>query len=380
MESVMVVIDVVQGSQEWLEWRKSGVTATCAPVLMGAHNAKKTVYELYLNYVGLLAPEDLSVIRQVHAGNVNEPLARAYAESKLGQFSLPLCVQHRDFPHMIASLDAIFEDNHLLEIKNLSNDKHLEILTHETDSPEFQYYYWQVQHQLFCTGSPGAYLLFWSAKDEPKFFFIKPNLVIHAELLKRSTEFYEQVKMKKAPVFDKDKDVLLISDANVIQQTSGFSLPHDLNVRVEVIRKAAASLEAAKAEVERLEALTKANISGLAGALGFKPDNPVRFDGYGIRYLESAAKGGVSWKKIVAKLLPDLNLEDHKDCFNDDKIITKLTTYEYMPTVEDSIVVKVPEPGKPSNAHCSQDNGKTSCSHDNEQIGITSEQNAVTVF
>ncbi len=35
MSDIYEVVDVVQGSKEWLEWRKTGVTATCSPILLG---------------------------------------------------------------------------------------------------------------------------------------------------------------------------------------------------------------------------------------------------------------------------------------------------------------------------------------------------------
>lgn len=177
---------------------------------------------------------------------------------------------------MIASLDGFFDDGYLLEIKNLATQKHLEIITSGSKSKEFRYYYWQVQHQLLVSGAPGAFLLFWSSKETPKTFLIKPNHEIHAKLIDASKKFYDCVKDRVAPPFDDEKDVLLISDAEIMKQTKGFSIPSDLDVRIAKIRSNVIELEKAKAEVNRLEALTKADISGLSVALGFKQGKPVR--------------------------------------------------------------------------------------------------------
>lgn len=348
MKSVMEVIDVEQGTPEWLEWRKTGVTATCAPILMDQAGATKTKYQLYLQYVGLLEPEDLSVIKQVRAGKLNEPLARAWAEREYGQISLPLCVRHRKYPYMIASLDGQFEDMNLLEIKNISAQKHLNILEEKTESDDFKYYFWQAQHQLFVTGAPGVYLLFWSAKDEPIVFYIMPNMKCHELLLKRSTEFFNSVQNKTAPPFNKKKDVLLISDADILEQTPGFTIPNDLDVRVSTLRNHAIALKKAQTEVERLEKLTKAGIAGLADSLGFQPDDLIRIDGYGIRYIESVSKGSTNWKSLVSKLIPDVNPDAHPDCSNKDKKTSKLTTYEYVATSTDTITVTVPDAVKES--------------------------------
>lgn len=343
MNNVMEVVDIEQGTPEWLEWRKTGVTATCAPVLMGASGAMKTPYELYLLYTGMIVPEDLSVIKQVRSGIINEPLARAWAERERGQLGLPLCVRNKHHPYMIASLDGFFDDGYLLEIKNLATQKHLEIITSGSKSKEFRYYYWQVQHQLLVSGAPGAFLLFWSSKETPKTFLIKPNHEIHAKLIDASKKFYDCVKDRVAPPFDDEKDVLLISDAEIMKQTKGFSIPSDLDVRIAKIRSNVIELEKAKAEVNRLEALTKADISGLSVALGFKQGKPVRIDGFGVRYLESVSQGSLNWKSVALKLSPNANQEIYPDCVNAPKITSRLTTYEYKITGSDSIAVVVPD-------------------------------------
>ncbi len=342
---VMQVVDVEQGSPEWLLWRKSGVTATCTPILVNAAGCTKTPYQLYLQYVGLLAPEDLSAIKQVDVGNKCEQLARDWAEKRYGQIGLPLCVSHRDYPFMIASLDGIFDNNYLLEIKNLSEAKHLSILEKGIKSEEFQYYYWQVQHQLFVTGSPGAYLLFWSAKDEPKIFFIQASDRAHAQLLKVCSAFWESVVSKTAPTFDKRKDILLISDAEILKQTPDITPPPDLESRVLDLRRQVADLRKIESEMETLrsrldnhEDLVKASVQGLAFSLGFKPSDPVRIDGFGIRHIETICKGKTSWKAIAEKLDPKVDPDNFPDCVSAESRRIKLTTYEYSPSSLDSVL------------------------------------------
>lgn len=119
-DSICEIVDIEQGTPEWHKWRRTGVTATCSPILLGAPGAMKTPYQLYLQYAGLLASEDLSAIKQVDAGNKLEALARSYCESELGQIASPFCVRHAKYPFMIASLDGQLDDRSVLEIKNLS--------------------------------------------------------------------------------------------------------------------------------------------------------------------------------------------------------------------------------------------------------------------
>lgn len=50
MSDIYEVVDVVQGSKEWLEWRKTGVTATCSPILLeeagATKNALRTLFAI----------------------------------------------------------------------------------------------------------------------------------------------------------------------------------------------------------------------------------------------------------------------------------------------------------------------------------------------
>lgn len=54
----MKVIDLVQRSLEWHQWRKSGVTASESPILMGS--PYKTPWRLWAEKRGLILEADLS--------------------------------------------------------------------------------------------------------------------------------------------------------------------------------------------------------------------------------------------------------------------------------------------------------------------------------
>ncbi|THB25059.1 MULTISPECIES: lambda-exonuclease family protein [Morganellaceae] len=350
-DSICEIVDIEQGTPEWHKWRRTGVTATCSPILMGAPGAMKTPYQLYLQYAGLLASEDLSAIKQVDAGNKLEALARSYCENELGQIASPFCVRHAKYPFMIASLDGQLDDRSVLEIKNLSEKKHLAILEQGSASPEFKYYFWQVQHQLFVTGAPQAYLVFWSAKDQPKIFLIKPNQTAFNRLFAACKEFWERLEEKVAPAFDKQQDILLISDAEILAQTSEFTAPDDLSARIADIRRQVANVrakevefEAVKAQLSDLEETLKASIQGLAIGLGFNSNDPIRIDGFGFRYLESKVKGRTNWKMISERL--NATAEQYPDCVTQESLRSTLSVYEYDASPEDSVYVP-PEAFKP---------------------------------
>ncbi|MDB6373978.1 lambda-exonuclease family protein [Photorhabdus bodei] len=341
---VCEVVDVEQGTPEWHAWRKTGVTATCTPILLKIKGATKTPYQLYLQYAGLLESEDLSAIKQVDAGKKLEALARKYCEDKLDQIATPFCVRNKQYPFMIASLDGQLNDGSVLEIKNLSIKKHLAILQQGTNSPEFQYYYWQCQHQLFVTSAPQAYLVFWSATDQPKIFKIMPSQSAFNRLLAVCTEFWQCVMRKVAIPFDKENDVLLVSDAAIMEQTKEFATPNDLTVRVLDLRRQVKALQLIESEFKKIEekkaqfkAAMKVSIQGLALALGFASNDPVRIDGFGFRYLEKPVKGKINWKMIAEQL--NIDPEKFPDCVGQPSIHASLSVYEYDTTGIDSIYI-----------------------------------------
>lgn len=349
MSDIFDVVDVVQGSKEWLDWRKSGVTATCTPILTEQPGAAKTPYELYLQYAGLIEAEDISFIKQVDSGKKLELLARNYCEKEIGQIALPFCVRSKKYPYIIASLDGQFEDGSLLEIKNLCESKHLSVLELETGSPEFRYYYWQVQHQLLATGAPQAYLVFWSAIDQPKVFVIKPSEKAFIRIQVACEYFWNKVQTKTALPFDKEKDILLISDPKIMEQTQGFVLPPDLEERVVDLTRQVAYLQQKekelaelKKQVEEYQRLVNVGIEGLGMSVGFSQNDMVRIDGFGFRFLQSRVKGKPSYKKICEKL--SINPLHHSECIGESSVRSSFSTYEYKSSLKDTVFIPLNDP------------------------------------
>lgn len=344
MSDIYEVVDVVQGSKEWLEWRKTGVTATCSPILLEEPGATKTPYELYLQYAGLIQAEDLSVIKQVDAGKKLEVLARSYCEKEIGQIALPFCVRNKKYPYMIASLDGQFDDGSILEIKNLCESKHLSILELETKSPEFRYYYWQVQHQLLTTGAPQAFLVFWSATDQTKVFKIMPSDKAFYRIQVACEYFWNKVQTKTALPFDKEKDILLISDPEIMSQTQGFKLPDDLEARVVDIARQVGTLQLMEKELalkkkqfEEYQNAVNLLIQGLGASIGFSYNELVRIDGFGFRFLQSRVPEKPSYKRICDKL--SIDPKHHPECYGQSSVRNSLSTYEYKSTLTDTVYI-----------------------------------------
>ena len=108
------VIDVVQGSLEWLSWRNNGIGASDAPIIMG-DSPWTTPYQLWKMKRGELVNKVNAPMRR---GMEMEHQARLAYEKETGIIMQPICVQSVDNPWMRASLDGLsFGRKLALEIK-----------------------------------------------------------------------------------------------------------------------------------------------------------------------------------------------------------------------------------------------------------------------
>ncbi|RME61080.1 hypothetical protein D6779_00865 [Candidatus Parcubacteria bacterium] len=155
------IVNLEQGTPEWLKWRKERITATDAPVIMGASPWEKPL-DLWHRKRGELSP--VAENPAMRRGKQLEPHARNLWMQQTGLFANPACVEHPDHPWAGASLDGLAIDgSFILEIKCPGEGTHEGIK--QGDVP--YHYYLQVQHQLWCTpGAEKAYFVSYRPEDE----------------------------------------------------------------------------------------------------------------------------------------------------------------------------------------------------------------------
>ncbi len=143
-----------QSSGEWLAWRRGGIGASDAPVIMGLSPWQKEG-ELLLLKTGQKAERPAN--DAMERGKRLEPVARqAYIEHS-GIAVEPLCVQSRQNAWMRASLDGLSADGqHVIEIKCPGEKDHSLAATGNVPGK----YYPQLQHILAVTGL--AEIFYWS--------------------------------------------------------------------------------------------------------------------------------------------------------------------------------------------------------------------------
>lgn len=139
------ILDLEQGSPQWLEARRTKIGASDAPVIMGV-SPWKTPYQLWeAKMKGDATPTNAAMQR----GHQMEPIIRMNYESATGKEFLPIVLQSIPHPWMLASLDGISEDmHHAIEIKCAGQSDH----ECAKNGLVPDHYYPQLQHQMAVCG------------------------------------------------------------------------------------------------------------------------------------------------------------------------------------------------------------------------------------
>lgn len=138
------IIDVVQGSPEWHELRKTKLGASCAPIICGISHYM-TAFELYQQMKGITEPEEENW--GMERGKRLEKEAIQLFENTEGFKTFQPVGQSDIHDCLIASMDAVCVEDHkkCSEVKCLGIEDHSK--TYLGDIPEL--YYPQLQHQMF---------------------------------------------------------------------------------------------------------------------------------------------------------------------------------------------------------------------------------------
>lgn len=186
------MIPKVQGSNEWLEWRKTKIGASDAASILGI-DPWCTAHKRWQEKLGLIDPQEVNPYMK--RGIELEPRARACFEQMTGIKVQPIVLVHPDYEWMVASLDGLSTCAKVaVEIKCNGAKNHNLALKGEVPD----YYYSQLQHQMAVWGSDKInYFSFDGEKgvvitvkrDEP---YIK-------NLIEKEEEFYQCMVDLKPP-------------------------------------------------------------------------------------------------------------------------------------------------------------------------------------
>ena len=295
-------LQLQQGRQEWLEARKSHITATEV-----AHLATGfcSLYTLVQEKRGLLPPKDLSKVPAVSEGSYKEPLIRAAVEAKLPQLlsedevCLPTpCVESIEEPFYMASLDGYSKaQNLILEIKNVFSQsaKNWESLKKLGLKAPYQLpygYYWQVQWQLLVTKAKGALLVFHHS-DSPTevnpqnliFFPIKPNPADQAKLVKIAEEV-KDILINNKPVTPQKGDTVIVEPTK------------DITKLIDIYRQSEKSYLELTEKLNELKSVRSQIIDQLSEQLLTESQTRISNDQFTLT--RSEREGSVDWEALVS--------------------------------------------------------------------------------
>tara|TARA_R110001583_G_scaffold1489_3_gene11667 strand:+ start:2135 stop:3148 length:1014 start_codon:yes stop_codon:yes gene_type:complete len=288
------VLDLEQGSEEWLKWRDLGVTATDMVVLYGS-SPHKTTWRCWAEKVGYCQPQDLSGNPLVRHGLQHEDDARAAMEVVLDDILLPVCIESTvpGKQHLRASLDGITEKNEPVEIKCPSESVWADVETNGTASAAYKMYEVQVQYQMFVTGSEKGYLVFWKDGDI-LYFEVRLSEVRKAMFLNLARDFWDRVKNRKEPNKDIDRDI--------------FYPPLDRKESWEMcagdLKLVQGEIDSLQAKIDRLNEKKRGLVDSLVAQMGdFR-----RGDFSGVEVTRYQRSGSIDTKLLASKF----NLEHHQ--------------------------------------------------------------------
>jgi putative phage-type endonuclease len=186
-----VRLNFEQSTAEWLSWRRGGIGASDAPVVMGLSPWQKEG-ELLLLKTGQKAERLANDAMQ--RGKRLEPVARLAYVNQTGIVVEPMCVQSNEHAWMRASLDGLSADGqHVVEIKCPGEKDHSLAAAGNVPGK----YYPQLQHILAVTGL--AEIFYWSFRfGHTVLLKVDRDESFIAELIEKEVAFWTRVAATSA--------------------------------------------------------------------------------------------------------------------------------------------------------------------------------------
>jgi len=194
-------VDLRQNTPEWLEFRRSRIGASDAPILMG-QSPWKTPYQLWMEKNLKTETEETPAMAR---GKALEDEARKKFEDMTGLAMMGnRCYVHKERPWQMCSLDGIdMEEKSIVEIKCPNRNDHDTAKSGHIPTK----YYGQLQHQMAVMGLDHAYYFSYDGYDGAV-VEVERNAEFVRELLDVEKTFYFDYYMKGTPPPLSEKDYI----------------------------------------------------------------------------------------------------------------------------------------------------------------------------
>jgi putative phage-type endonuclease len=231
------VVELEQGTSQWLAWRHNGIGASEASTVMRwGESRSKTASKLLQKKRG---PVILNSFKSdaMALGTKLEPEARDLYNETTGKDVRPVCVQSSKYDWLRASLDGL-STNHDMAVEIKCGATVYRSVSQSRSVPD--YYYGQVQHILAATGLDSLdFWCYWPGQP-PLLLPVERNDTYIERLLSKEFEFWTLVKQAT-----KNRRIVLIKmgdtgnpeeDAHRLQSTMQLMLefPGQDSVQLEI--------------------------------------------------------------------------------------------------------------------------------------------------
>lgn len=209
----MKILDLEQGSPAWHAWRKTVITATDCPAIMGT-SPWTTEYKCWQKKLGLI--EDQASNDAMERGKRLEPIIRERFIKKYSRNMMAAVVESSEYEFLGASLDGISDGGkYILEIK--TGKKNLYDMALAGIIPP--YYLDQIQQQLLVTNAEKCFYTVGGEEEDkdvvievyPDPDFVKTYLP-HARAFWKCVAFNEAPPLKEKDYLDRNDDLTLQED------------------------------------------------------------------------------------------------------------------------------------------------------------------------
>lgn len=230
-----------QGSDEWLELRRTKVTATDASAILGI-NPWKSAHDVYLDKMGQGKP--FITNPAIERGRMMEDSIREHYEALVNEWFPPAVAIHPD-EWALASLDGINAHNtKILEIKTCGKKVFEEVGQGGPPS----YYFSQVQFQMMCVPSAKSCAMVFWCDGEYQYIDVPRDEEYIAMLESECKAFYDLCIVGKEPPPLSEKDSIDLSD-----NPNSAILAAEINAIYPSYQKAKKEYEEVKKRLDKLK-------------------------------------------------------------------------------------------------------------------------------
>lgn len=239
-----------QNTAEWLEWRRQGLGASDASIIMGV-SPYKTRRQLWENKLKLRPDDGESFVTQL--GHDFEPVARArFALETNIDLQADVCMTHPEFPYLRASLDGhCNEARAFAEIKMMGKKK---IETIRQTKKPLDEHWPQVQQQFLVTKFERGFYIAYALDDQKKQIVdyeciqVAPDKTYIETLFKELTAFWRLIETQTPPELEardeyvfKDKKITAMADEYIKRKKILDDAQKDFDEIEDTIKKVASN-------------------------------------------------------------------------------------------------------------------------------------------